>query len=55
MTAHLRSQRTLQTTTAFMMGKEFSSLKKVWEQADFDQDVWKIKLMFCSDEVEVLS
>lgn len=35
--------------------KDLAALKNLWEQADVDQDVWKIKLMFCSDEVEVLS
>lgn len=45
-----------QSTTAFMMeNRDLAASKKLWEQADFHQDVWKMIIMFHLDKVEVLS
>lgn len=45
-----------QSTTAFMIkNRDLVASKNLWEQADFDQDVWKVIIMFHFDKVEVLS
>ena len=38
-----------------MENRDLAASKKLWEQADFDQDVWKMIIMFHFDKVEVLS
>lgn len=43
-----------QSTPAFTMrNRDLAASKNLWEQADFDQDVWEIMLMFPSDKAEV--